>query len=108
METPNANPPAAPEAADMELTETLAPAAAAKAYAEVDIAHAIITNRLNTRVVPADTMAVHFGEEISEKEEVPGMSDVLTAVCLAFNKETGKPDETGPWMVAGSRATAGD
>jgi hypothetical protein len=25
---------------------------------------------------------------------------VLTAVCLAFSKETGKPDDTGPWMVA--------
>ena len=102
MEPPSANPPA-PVTADIELTEAPPPAAEVKTYKEVDIAHAIITNRLNTRVVPADMMAVHFGEEISEKEEVPGMSDVLTAVCLAFSKETGKPDETGPWMVAAPR-----
>ena len=43
---------------------------------------------------------MQFGEAISEQEEVPDMADVLTAVCLAYDRETGKPDETGPWMVA--------
>ena len=31
------------------------------------------------------------------------MEDVLTAVCLAFDRETGKPNETGPWMVAAAQ-----
>ena len=94
-----ANPPA-PAATGVNLTTPPAPDADAKRYKHVDIAYALITNRLNTQAVPADAIAMQFGEAISEREEVPDMADVLTAVCLAYDRETGKPDETGPWMVA--------
>ena len=93
------NPPA-PAEQGANLTTPPALNADAKGYAHVDIAYALITNRLNTQSVPADAMAMQFGETISEREEIPGMEDVLTAVCLAYDRETGKPNETGPWMVA--------
>ena len=89
-----------PHPAGAELTTPPAPTTETKRYEHVDIAHALITNRFNTSRVPADTVAMQFGETISEQEEVPGMADVLTAVCLAFDRATGKPDETGPFMVA--------
>ena len=89
------NPPA-PAAQGANLTTPPALNADAKGYAHVDIAYALITNRLNTQSVPADAMAMQFGETISEREEIPGMEDVLTAVCLAYDRETGKPNETGP------------
>ena len=46
------NPPA-PAVTDVNLT-SLAPDAEAKSYEHVDIAYALITNRLNTQSVPAD------------------------------------------------------
>ena len=51
METPDANLPAAPDlgAAGAELTEPPIPAAAAKVYAQVDIAHAIKLRTGSTR-----------------------------------------------------------
>ena len=60
-----------PNLASADLTTPLAPTTETKRYEPVDIAHALITNRFNTSSVPADTMAMQFGETISEKEEVP-------------------------------------
>ena len=66
--------PPAPAASGASLTTPPAPNAEAKRYGHVDIAHALITNRFNTQNVPADAMAMQFGETITEEEEIQGLN----------------------------------